>query len=69
MEERTICEFKVKFVYLLNCTVVCVCIQSLYNWDFFTGRGKGTPLLRNGIRCIGVELDDESEASDWHGFD
>lgn len=33
------------------------------------GRGKGTPLLRNGIRCIGVELDDESEASDWQGFD
>ncbi|XP_069686174.1 adipose-secreted signaling protein [Periplaneta americana] len=33
------------------------------------GRGKGTPLLRNGIKCIGVELEDESEASDWQGFD
>ncbi|PNF24136.1 UPF0687 protein C20orf27-like protein, partial [Cryptotermes secundus] len=33
------------------------------------GRGKGTPLLRNGIKSIGVELDDESEASDWQGFD
>ncbi|KDR24468.1 hypothetical protein L798_00118, partial [Zootermopsis nevadensis] len=33
------------------------------------GRGKGTPLLKNGIKCIRVELDDESEASDWQGFD
>jgi len=33
------------------------------------GKGKGTPLLRNGIKCIGVEVDDESEASDWQGFD
>ncbi|KAK3917419.1 UPF0687 protein C20orf27-like protein [Frankliniella fusca] len=32
------------------------------------GRGKGTPLLRNGIHSIGVELEDEGEASDWQGF-
>jgi hypothetical protein len=32
------------------------------------GRGKGTPLLKNGIRCIGVVEDEESEASDWQGF-
>ncbi|KFB42817.1 AGAP002524-PA-like protein [Anopheles sinensis] len=33
------------------------------------GKGKGTPMLRNGIHCIGVEKDDEeSEASDWQGF-
>ncbi|XP_058060247.1 adipose-secreted signaling protein [Anopheles bellator] len=33
------------------------------------GRGKGTPMLRNGIHCIGVEKDeDESELSDWQGF-
>jgi hypothetical protein len=32
------------------------------------GRGKGTPMLRNGIHCIGIDADDESDASDWHGF-
>jgi len=33
------------------------------------GKGKGTPMLRNGIHCIGVERDDdESEASDFPGF-
>ncbi|XP_067643708.1 uncharacterized protein [Eurosta solidaginis] len=34
------------------------------------GKGKGTPMLRSGIHCIGVEKDDdESEASDFPGFD
>ncbi|KAI8120952.1 hypothetical protein FF38_05440 [Lucilia cuprina] len=33
------------------------------------GKGKGTPMLRNGIHCIGMEKDDdESEASDFPGF-
>lgn len=32
------------------------------------GKGKGTPMLRDGIKCIGVEQDEESEASDWQGF-
>ncbi|CAD7081968.1 unnamed protein product [Hermetia illucens] len=32
------------------------------------GKGKGTPMLRNGIHCIGVERDEESEASDFAGF-
>lgn len=27
------------------------------------GKGKGTPMLRNGIHCIGIEPDDESEMS------
>lgn len=44
-----------------------------YRLEFFVlfllGKGKGTPLLKNGIKCIGVEVDDESEASDWQGFD
>jgi hypothetical protein len=49
---------------------VCVLPSNLSGLAlFFIGRGKGTPLLRNGIKCIGVELDDESEASDWQGFD
>lgn len=33
------------------------------------GPRKGTPLLKNGIKCIGVDLDEMSEASDWQGFD
>lgn len=28
------------------------------------GKGKGTPMLRNGIHCIGYEPDDESEMSE-----
>lgn len=28
------------------------------------GKGKGTPMLRNGIHCIGFEPDDESEMSE-----
>jgi len=32
------------------------------------GKGKGTPSLKTGIRCIGCEVEDESEASDWQGF-
>lgn len=32
------------------------------------GKGKGTPMLRNGIHCEGSEPDEESEASDWQGF-
>lgn len=32
------------------------------------GRGKGTPMLRNGIHCIGVDHDEESENSDWQSF-
>ncbi|XP_058826181.1 adipose-secreted signaling protein [Topomyia yanbarensis] len=32
------------------------------------GRGKGTPMLRDGIHLIGVEDDEESELSDWQGF-
>lgn len=33
------------------------------------GKGKGTPMLRTGIHCIGaVKDDEESEASDFAGF-
>jgi len=32
------------------------------------GKGKGTPLLRSGIKCISVEKSDETEGSDWRGF-
>ncbi|ELT87054.1 hypothetical protein CAPTEDRAFT_173440, partial [Capitella teleta] len=33
------------------------------------GKGKGTPALRNGIHCTGINADYESEHSDWQGFD
>ncbi|XP_055373591.1 UPF0687 protein C20orf27 homolog [Condylostylus longicornis] len=29
------------------------------------GKGKGTPMLRNGIHCTGAVKDDESESSDF----
>ena len=34
------------------------------------GRGKGTPMLRSGIKSIEIlkDLDTETEASDWQGF-
>ena len=34
------------------------------------GKGKGTPMLRSGIKCVEVQQDpEETEASDWQGFD
>ena len=34
------------------------------------GKGKGTPMLRSGIKCVNVLQDaDDTEASDWQGFD
>jgi len=35
------------------------------------GKGKGTPMLREGIRCLETlpDLDTDTEASDWQGFD
>ena len=33
------------------------------------GASKGTPMLKDNIRCIGAEKDDEGEGSDWTGFD
>lgn len=34
-----------------------------------TGKGQGTPMLKDGIHIIAVDLDEESEASDWQGFE
>ena len=41
---------------------LCVCVCCV-------GKGKGTPALRRGIHCIGIDVEDESEQSDWQGFD
>lgn len=32
------------------------------------GKGKGTPFIKVGIHCTGVDIDEESEGSDWQGF-
>lgn len=29
----------------------------------------GTPMLLEGVRCVGAELEYDSEQSDWQGFD
>ncbi|WAR22059.1 CT027-like protein [Mya arenaria] len=33
------------------------------------GKGKGTPALRNGIKCSQVDDDNDSDVTDWQGFD
>ncbi|XP_078358709.1 adipose-secreted signaling protein-like isoform X2 [Oculina patagonica] len=33
------------------------------------GARKGTPMLKEGIRCIHHEKDDEEDHSDWQGFE
>ncbi|XP_069601193.1 adipose-secreted signaling protein [Ranitomeya imitator] len=32
-------------------------------------RHHGTPMLLEGVRCVGAETEYDSEQSDWHGFD
>ncbi|NXE71077.1 CT027 protein, partial [Calcarius ornatus] len=32
-------------------------------------RHHGTPMLLDGVRCMGAELEYDSEQSEWHGFD
>ncbi|XP_046358483.1 UPF0687 protein C20orf27 homolog [Haliotis rufescens] len=32
------------------------------------GKGQGTPALRNGIHCLSVDWDEDSDVSDWQGF-
>ncbi|CAH1254212.1 C20orf27 [Branchiostoma lanceolatum] len=32
------------------------------------GKGKGTPLLKEGVRCTKVNVEEDSEISDWAGF-
>lgn len=35
----------------------------------FSDPHHGTPMLLEGVRCVGVELEYDSEQSDWQGFD
>lgn len=39
------------------------------SYIIFTGKGQGTPMLKDGIHCVSVEQDEESEVSDWQGFE
>lgn len=43
---------------------LCLCVSAIN-----TDRHHGTPMLLEGVRCIGVELEYDSEQSDWQGFD
>lgn len=44
-------------------------------WDWgakhvcLADRHHGTPMLLDGVKCVGAELEYDSEHSDWHGFD
>jgi len=45
----------------------------LSNWllikvMLYAGKNKGTPMIRNGIKCVGIDADEDSEQSDWAGF-
>jgi len=33
------------------------------------GPKKGTPMLKENIKCIAVEKDEEHDDSDWQGFE
>ena len=33
-----------------------------------SGKHKGTPMLKEGSKCVGADPDDDSEQSDWAGF-
>lgn len=37
--------------------------------SFLADRHHGTPMLLEGVKCIGAELEYDSEQSEWHGFD
>lgn len=56
------------FAYLWS-ALSLVCPPVYYMFAFiFAGKHKGTPMLRNGIKCVAVDPDDDSEQSDWAGF-
>lgn len=44
--------------WLLTATLSCL-----------ADRHHGTPMLLEGVKCIGAEFEYDSEQSDWHGFD
>ncbi|XP_010767023.1 UPF0687 protein C20orf27 homolog [Notothenia coriiceps] len=63
-QEGVLCEE----VLLLSETNQDVCIKVKVHARVMD-RHHGTPMLLEGVRCIGVELEYDSEQSDWQGFD
>ncbi|KAE8279197.1 UPF0687 protein C20orf27-like protein [Larimichthys crocea] len=55
-------------VLLLSETVEDACVKVKVHARVMD-RHHGTPMLLEGVRCIGVELEYDSEQSDWQGFD
>lgn len=43
--------------------------QGLTLHPYLADRHHGTPMLLDGVKCVGAELEYDSEHSDWHGFD
>lgn len=50
-------------------SALVVFILSVSLFATYPDRHHGTPMLLEGVRCIGVELEYDSEQSDWQGFD
>ncbi|CAB1421471.1 unnamed protein product [Pleuronectes platessa] len=63
-QEGVLCEE----VLLLSETNEDVCVRVKVHARVMD-RHHGTPMLLEGVRCIGVELEYDSEQSDWQGFD
>uniref|UniRef100_A0A3P9IUB7 Chromosome 20 open reading frame 27 n=1 Tax=Oryzias latipes TaxID=8090 RepID=A0A3P9IUB7_ORYLA len=64
LQEGVLCEE----VLLLSETNDDVCVRVKVHARVMD-RHHGTPMLLEGVRCIGVELEYDSEHSDWQGFD
>ncbi|XP_037531584.1 UPF0687 protein C20orf27 homolog [Nematolebias whitei] len=63
-QEGVLCEE----VLLLSETNDDVCVRVKVHARVMD-RHHGTPMLLEGVRCIGMELEYDSEQSDWQGFD
>ncbi|KAF3697825.1 UPF0687 protein C20orf27 -like protein [Channa argus] len=63
-QEGVLCEE----VLLLSETNEDICVRVKVHARVMD-RHHGTPMLLEGVRCIGVELEYDSEQSDWQGFD
>ena len=57
------------FFFLLSLSFSVAISSSLFVSPCFSSRNHGTPMLLEGVRCVGVELEYDSEQSDWQGFD
>ncbi|XP_061566327.1 adipose-secreted signaling protein [Cololabis saira] len=64
LQEGVLCEE----VLLLSETNDDVCVRVKVHARVMD-RHHGTPMLLEGVRCIGTELEYDSEQSDWQGFD